>query len=63
VVLLCFTLIGQIIIFRGGTETVKRRLDWNDLTETRVSLVQDMIAENTRALLEARMRSNKGAEP
>lgn len=63
VVLLCFTLIGQIIIFRGGTETVKRRLDWNELTESRVSLVQDMIAENTRALLEARMRSNKGAEP
>jgi len=63
VILLCFTLIGQIIIFRGATETVKRRLDWSDLTQERIRLVQDMVADNTRALLEAKMQSSAGEDP
>lgn len=51
VVLLCFTLIGQVLVFHAGTEAVKRRVGWDELTGERIRMIEELVVSNASSLL------------
>jgi hypothetical protein len=51
VILRAHTLVGQIIIFLSGRETIRRRMNWEKYTATEIKQIQQAIDEQLDLLI------------
>ena len=49
--LMCFTIIGQVMVFRAGRAAVERRTGWQQFNEHEIAAVQSQIHRNVTAIL------------
>jgi TetR/AcrR family transcriptional regulator, regulator of cefoperazone and chloramphenicol sensitivity len=60
VILRAHTLVGQVIIFLSGRETIRRRMNWERYTATEIRQIQQAIDEQLDLLIPRREPEEKG---